>query len=77
MDTLNIGKWLMVAGGVLLLAGAILFFLGKMGISPGKLPGDIRFQSGNVTILIPIATSLLISLILTVGLNVLIRLLKK
>jgi len=37
------------------------------------LPGDITLKSGNVTLYIPIATSIVLSLILTVVLNLLFR----
>ena len=37
------------------------------------LPGDITFKSGNVTVYIPIATSIILSIVLTVVLNLLFR----
>jgi len=43
----------------------------------GRLPGDIRIQRDGVSCFIPLATSLLLSLALTVILNVLVRLLNK
>jgi hypothetical protein len=75
MDLQGLGKMLIilgavvVGGGVLLVAGGIPFL--------GRLPGDFRFQRGNVGCYVPLATSIIISLILTVVLNLLARLLNK
>jgi DUF2905 family protein len=52
-------------GGLLLLAGQIPFL--------GRLPGDFSFGSGNVRVYIPLATSIILSLVLTVVLNLLAR----
>jgi hypothetical protein len=43
----------------------------------GRLPGDFRFQTGNITCMIPLATSILLSVVLTILLNVIVRLLNK
>ena len=48
----------------------------RFGIPIGRLPGDIRFQGENVTCLIPIASMISISLLLTLAVNILLRLLK-
>lgn len=37
------------------------------------LPGDVSFRSGNVTVFIPIATSIILSIVLTVALNLFFR----
>jgi DUF2905 family protein len=52
-------------GGLLLLAGQIPFL--------GRLPGDFSFGSGNLRVYIPLATSIILSLVLTVVLNLLAR----
>jgi hypothetical protein len=57
------GRFLLVAGVVLVILGALLMFLGKLGL--GRLPGDILIQRPHVTIYVPIVTSLLLSLLLT------------
>ncbi|MDN5365325.1 MAG: hypothetical protein PWP44_528 [Thermacetogenium sp.] len=67
-----LAKALMMIGGLLLLSGGILYLLGR--ISPiGRLPGDILYQKGNFTFYFPIVTCLLLSLILTLLLNLLFR----
>ncbi len=54
---------LLVLGAILLLAGIFWPFLARYGI--GRLPGDIVINRGNLHIYIPLATSLLVSVVLT------------
>ena len=63
------GKILILAGGVLLVIGLLV----ELGLPLGRLPGDIRYSNGNVTIYAPIATGLLLSIALTIVLNLLLR----
>jgi Protein of unknown function (DUF2905) len=62
-----IGRGLIVAGIMLVLVGVLLVFFDKIPLL-GKLPGDITIKKDNVQIFIPITTSILLSLLLTVGL---------
>lgn len=59
----GVGRSLVVAGVVLLVIGVLILLLERAGIP--RLPGDIVIRRGNWTIYIPIATSILLSLILT------------
>jgi hypothetical protein len=77
MDISNLGKILIVVGGLIVLVGGLLLLAGRFGIQLGRLPGDIRIQTENMTCVFPLATSILLSLLLTVGLNLLVRLLRK
>ncbi|MTH52557.1 DUF2905 family protein [Bacillus mangrovi] len=52
-------KLLMITGAVLLLAGLLMQWI-------GKLPGDFVFKRGNTTVYFPIVTSIVISILLTV-----------
>ncbi len=61
--TRELGRVLMVIGGVLLLAGIALTAFGGLGL--GRLPGDFVFRRGNVTIFFPLATSILLSIVLS------------
>jgi hypothetical protein len=59
-------------GIVVTVLGALLFFGGKIpGI--GRLPGDIFVQRGNFTFYFPLMTAILLSIILTVVLNLFFR----
>jgi hypothetical protein len=56
-------RWLMILGVVLLLAGLLWPWLAKLGL--GRLPGDIVIERDNVRMYLPITTSILISLVLS------------
>ncbi len=61
-----IGKILVAAGLVVVVAGLLLIAAGRLTGGQGwRLPGDILIRRDNVTIYIPIATSILLSLLLT------------
>ena len=60
--------------GVLLILGGLLLYLGGSLSFLGKLPGDIRIERPNFKFYFPIATSVLISLILTALVYLLSRL---
>lgn len=51
-------KVLMVIGGILLVVGFFMQFI-------GKLPGDIVFKKGNTTVFFPIVTCIVVSIILS------------
>ena len=58
------GKWLIFAGITIVLLGAIVMILGRIGLF--KLPWDFEFGSKNWRIYIPIASCIIISIILTI-----------
>jgi hypothetical protein len=66
----SLGRTLLLVGVVLAALGLILILFGQIPWL-GRLPGDISFERGNVRVYAPIATSLLISLVLTLVLNLL------
>jgi hypothetical protein len=66
----------MAVGLAILLVGGGLYLAGRLSLPLGRLPGDIRIERGNLTCLIPLATSLLLSVVLTVVLNLLVRMFK-
>ena len=76
MDLNALGKWLLVIGLVIATAGGLLWLLGRIPFL-GNLPGDIRIQNENFGCFIPLGTMILLSLIVTVLLNVAFRLLNK
>ena len=63
---------LVVVGGVFVILIGLLIYSGGLGWF-GRLPGDIRYESGNVRIYVPIVSMLLISLALTLLFNLLRR----
>ena len=65
------GKLLVALGVIVVVIGAILLLVGK-GIGP-RLPGDLSFGRGNTRVFIPLGTSLVLSVILTLVLNLFFR----
>ena len=61
--TRDVGRLLMVLGGVLLLAGLALTAVGRLGL--GRLPGDLVYRRGNFSFYFPIMTSILLSIVLS------------
>ncbi len=70
------GKLLMAAGAILLAAGALLYILGTFFPMLGKLPGDIAVTKKNVTIYFPLTTMIIVSVVLTLILNLIARWIK-
>jgi Protein of unknown function (DUF2905) len=62
------GKQLLVFGVLLAVIGGALMLFGRF-----HLPGDFTFKSGGVTVYVPVATSIILSIVLTVVLNFLFR----
>ena len=60
----HIGKVLIISGAVIALIGAVLFLSGRIPWI-GRLPGDILIERKNFTFYFPLATSILISILLT------------
>jgi hypothetical protein len=78
----QIGKLLLIAGLGLALLGGILLLSAKLLEGDkipllGRLPGDLRIERKGFSCYFPLATSILISLVLTILLNVLVRLLRR
>jgi hypothetical protein len=77
MSLESLARILMIVGLSLFVIGGLIYLLSRLGINLFQLPGDIRFQSGNVTCLVPLVSSILLSILLTLILNILIRYLNK
>ncbi len=65
------GKLLIGGGVVLLVLGGLLFLLGRFGLD--RLPGDLVFRRGDVTLYIPIGLMILLSVVGTIVLNIILR----
>ena len=69
----ELGKLLIAAGITMLVAGVVLVLLGRSGVPLGRLPGDIFYRGKHATIYFPLATSLLLSALLSLLLYVIGR----
>ncbi|MBD0296405.1 MAG: DUF2905 domain-containing protein [Flavisolibacter sp.] len=69
----SIGKYLIIAGVVLIVIGVIVYFLHDKLHWFGRLPGDIRMERENFRFYFPITTMILLSLLLTILLNIIRR----
>ena len=77
MNLESLARTLIGFGIVLTLVGIGIFALSRLGIPLGRLPGDLRFQRDNLTCFIPFASSIMLSIVLTLILNLLARFLHK
>jgi DUF2905 family protein len=73
----NIARFLVIGGIILILIGGGVYLAAKFGIPLGRLPGDIRIEGKGGSFYFPLATSILVSVLLTILLNVIARLLRK
>ncbi len=71
MGTSQIGRALLVIAAVLAASGLLLLAASALGL--GHLPGDLRFGRGNVRVYLPLATSVVLSVVATLVLNLLFR----
>lgn len=60
----DVGRMLVVVGVLIALAGVALLLVGRVPWL-GRLPGDIHIERGNWTVYFPLATCLLLSVVLT------------
>lgn len=67
MNWTETGRFLVLAGAVIIVVG-LIFMLGDK-FPLGRLPGDLHFGSGRFRVYIPIVTSILLSIVITVILN--------
>jgi len=72
----GLGRMLIVFGGVLILIGVVVLLAPRLPWL-GRLPGDLRYERGNWRFYFPLGTSIAISIILTLLLNLLIRIFRK
>ncbi len=64
----HVGRALIIFGGLLVVAGLVMVFADRIPFL-GKLPGDISFKKGNVSFYFPVITCLILSILLTVIVN--------
>ena len=68
----ELGRTLIGVGVAIVVLGVLLTYFGRIPL--GRLPGDVVLQRENFTCAVPLATMLLISVLLTIVLNVIARL---
>jgi len=61
----SLARLLVQIGLILIVAGGVIFLLGRFGISLGSMPGDLAWRRKNVTVFFPLGTSIAISVLLT------------
>lgn len=61
----DLGRTLILLGGLLVIVGALFYFGGKLPLRLGRLPGDVIHRGEHTTFYFPIATCFLVSVALT------------
>jgi hypothetical protein len=67
VNWIEVGRFLIIAGTVIVVVGVVFLLADKLPI--GRLPGDLRFGNERVRIYIPVATCILLSIIITLIVN--------
>ena len=67
MNWVELGRFLIISGMVIIVVGFLFLFADKVPI--GRLPGDLRFGTDKFRVYIPIATCILLSIIITLIVN--------
>ncbi|MEZ0396959.1 MAG: DUF2905 domain-containing protein [Anaerolineales bacterium] len=73
----SFARSIILIGLLLVLIGGLIYLAARFHIPLGRLPGDIRIETENFRFYFPLTTGLLISLVLTVILNLIARLWRK
>jgi hypothetical protein len=61
----DLGRILIGIGLLLVVCGAVVLLAGRMGLPLGRLPGDITWRGRHTTVYLPLGTSILISVVLS------------
>ena len=75
MDVPDIARVLIGAGAVLVVVGGLLWMSSAV-IDWGNLPGDLTLRTGSTRIYVPLGTMLVVSVVFTLLLNLLLRMLR-
>ena len=62
----EMGRLLVILGVALVVIGGIVMLLGRTGLPLGRLPGDILYRGKNTTFYFPLASSILVSVVLSI-----------
>jgi Protein of unknown function (DUF2905) len=69
----ELGRLLVVLGIALIVIGGMVVLLGRTGLPLGRLPGDILYRGKNTTFYFPLATSIILSVVLSLLLSLMGR----
>lgn len=69
----DLGKLLVFLGGTIVVIGLVLVLFGRTNLPIGRLPGDIVYRGKNTIFYLPLATSILLSVVLSILLYVIGR----
>jgi hypothetical protein len=69
----GLGKALVIAGAVIVVLGLVLMLSGRFNLPLGRLPGDVTWRGKNTVVYFPIATSIIISIVLSLILYLISR----
>ncbi|MGH9566044.1 MAG: DUF2905 domain-containing protein [Candidatus Angelobacter sp.] len=61
----GLGKLLLLLGGIIVVVGLALIFAARFNLPLGRLPGDFVYRGKNTTFYFPLATSIILSIILS------------
>jgi len=61
----ELGKFLLLVGGIIVVLGLVLLLAGRFDLTIGRLPGDIVYRGKNTVFYFPLATSIILSVILS------------
>jgi ABC-type Na+ efflux pump permease subunit len=64
------GRVLILLGVAAVVIGVVLLALGRMNVPLGRLPGDFVYRGKNTTVYFPLATSVVVSVVLSILLYV-------
>jgi len=70
---MELGKVLVFLGVGLIVVGLVVMLLGYWNFNLGRLPGDFQYRGKNSTVYFPLATSVLVSVVLSIVLYIISR----
>ena len=77
MDLVNLARILAVFGIVLLVTAGILYLISYFDLPLGNLPGDLILKRDNFTCVVPLISSLIVSVVLTLLINLILSIFRK
>jgi Protein of unknown function (DUF2905) len=62
---IGLGRLLLIAGGILFALGLVVLLAGRLNLPLGRLPGDMLYRGKHTTFYFPLATSIVLSILLS------------